>query len=67
MANGVNMKLRAAFLLPALAIILLLAVLGASFPDLLRPLIFAMPVIVFLALGGLYLTERKRGRANRTK
>lgn len=61
--NGMNMKLRAAFLLPAAAIILALGILAASFPDLLRPLTFAMPVVLLLALGALFLTERKRRRA----
>lgn len=64
--NGVNMKLRAAFLLPAAAVILLLGILAASFPDVLRPLTFAMPVVVLLAMGALHLTERKR-RANRPR
>jgi Flp pilus assembly protein TadB len=60
--NGIDMKLRAAFILPAVALLLVLAILAASFPDLLRPLTFAMPVVVFVALGALLVTERKRRR-----
>jgi ABC-type Mn2+/Zn2+ transport system permease subunit len=58
--NGVDMKLRAAFLLPAVAVILLLGILAAAFPEFLRPLTFTMPVVLLLALGALFLTERKR-------
>lgn len=57
--NGIDMKLRAAFILPAVALLLVLAILAASFPYLLRPLTFAMPVVVFVALGALLVTERK--------
>ncbi|MCB5275413.1 hypothetical protein BJG92_02961 [Arthrobacter sp. SO5] len=56
------MKLRATFLLPALGIIVALAIVAALVPDLFRPMLLAMPVVVFAALGGLFLTERKRRR-----
>lgn len=60
--NGMNLKLRAAFILPAVAIILVLGILAASFPDVLRPLLFAIPVVVIVSLGALLLTERKKRR-----
>ncbi len=58
--NGIDFKLRAAFILPAVAIIVVLGILAASFPDFLRPLLFAMPVVVIVSLGALLLTEKKR-------
>ncbi|MBT2523215.1 hypothetical protein [Arthrobacter sp. ISL-28] len=63
--NGIDMKLRAAFILPAVAVILILGILAASFPDFLRPLMFAVPVVMVVALGALLLTERKRRRGDR--
>lgn len=62
--NDINMRLRAVFLLPAIAVILVLGILAAAFPDFLRPLLFAMPVVMLIAFGALFLAERKRRRSD---
>lgn len=54
------MRLRAAFLLPALVIIVALAIIAALVPDLIYLTTWLMPVVVCAALTGLILTERKR-------
>lgn len=58
--NGIDMRLRAAFLLPALVIIVALAIIAALVPDLIYLMTWMMPVVVCTALTGLILTERKR-------
>lgn len=62
--GGIDMRLRAAFLLPALVIVVALAVTAAIVPDLIPLTTWIMPVVVFTALISLMLTERKRRRRN---
>ncbi|MFJ7750762.1 hypothetical protein ACIQXM_12505 [Arthrobacter sp. NPDC097144] len=64
-SNGIDMKLRFSFMLPALVIVVALGITGAIFPDLIRVVTGLMPVVVFAALISMVLTERKRGRHNR--
>ena len=60
--NGIDLKLRAAFLLAALVIVVALGIAGAIFPDLLYVAIWLMPAVVLAALVSMVLTERRRRR-----
>lgn len=64
-SDGIDMNLRFSFMLPALAIVVVLGITGLIFPDLIHVLTGLMPVVVFTALISMVLTERKRGRRNR--
>lgn len=59
-SNGIDWGLRAAFLLPALVIIVILAIAATIVPDLVSHIPWIMPAVTFTALISLMLTERKR-------
>ena len=60
--DGINIRLRAAFIVPALVIMVLLGIAGALFPNLLRLATGLMPAVLAVALISLMLTERRRAR-----
>ncbi|GAB3529450.1 hypothetical protein [Arthrobacter monumenti] len=59
---GDDIKLRAAFLLPSLVIIVALAIVAGLVPSLIYPVIWTMPVVTLAAFGGIFLTRRRRRR-----
>lgn len=61
--NGIDMKLRLSIILPAMGLGIVLAVLAIVFPDPLRPLIAALPVLAIVALALVLFIERKRRRS----
>lgn len=60
--KGIDMKLRASFLLPALAIIVALTLVNVFVVDISYITLWLFPVIVFAALISLLLVERKKHR-----
>lgn len=62
--SGISFKLRAAFMLPALLIILSLALIDAFVTDISHLTGWLIPVIFFVAVIALLLTERRRRRRN---
>jgi lipopolysaccharide export LptBFGC system permease protein LptF len=54
------MKLRLSIILPAMILGILLAVLAIVFPDPLRPLMAALPVLAIIAAGLVLFIERQR-------
>lgn len=64
-SNGIDMKLRFSFLLPALAIVVALALTSGFFPHLIPVATGLMPVVVMASLVGMMLMERKRRHRNR--
>jgi len=61
--NRIDMKLRAAFILPAIAIEIVIAVLAVAIPSLFQPLIISIPVVGVIALGALFVVEGNRRRS----
>jgi len=60
--KGTDFKLRAAFLVPAVVIIVALALFDAFVTDISYLTVWVFPVVVIAALIGLLITERKRRR-----
>lgn len=62
--TGTDVRLRAAFILSAVVILVVLALLAAAFPALFQPPMLAMPAVLLVALGALLWTERKSRRVS---
>lgn len=60
--DGIDMKLRAAFLVPALAIVVSLMLVSLFITNISYITIWLFPVVVFAALISMILVERKRRR-----
>ena len=56
-----KLKLRAAFLVPAIVIVVVLTLVNVFVVDISRLTIWLFPVVVIGPLIGLVLTERRRG------
>lgn len=59
-----NMKLRLAIIIPAVVIMLGLAALAFTQPDLARPLTIAIPVVGMVATGSVFFLEQAIRRRN---
>lgn len=60
--KGIDLKLRAAFLVPAGVIIVASAVFDVFVTNISYLMVWLFPVIVFSAIIGMMLTERQRRR-----
>lgn len=60
--KGIDMKLRAAFLVPGLVIIVALALFDGLVTDISYLTVWLFPVVFFTAAIGLMVTERRRHR-----
>lgn len=60
--KGINFKLRAAFLVPAVVIIVALALFDTFVTEISYLTVWIFPVVVFTAIISMMLTERKRRR-----
>jgi hypothetical protein len=57
-------KLRLAVMGPAIAVMVVLAILAFAQPHLMRPITFALPVVLIISTTTLFVMERARKRKN---
>lgn len=62
--SGINVKLRAAFMLPAALIIVALSIIDAFIIEISYLTVWLIPVVLFTAVFAMMLTERKRRHRN---
>ncbi|MBG6218514.1 Flp pilus assembly protein TadB [Arthrobacter sp. CAN_A6] len=60
--KGIDVKLRAAFLVPAMVIIVALTLIDAFVTDISYLTVWVFPVVVFTAIISMMVTERRRRR-----